>query len=289
MFIIRRVSGQKVFKMSSLEFIKMHGLGNDFVILDARVQPIENKAELSQRLGDRHFGVGCDQIIFLEPAQDNAEYNADVFMRIMNQDGSESGACGNATRCVADIIMTEKNLLSCVIQTKAGFLTCTRADSDLVTVDMGVPKLEWQDIPLAETCDTAYLPLEKTPVAVNMGNPHCVFFVENVEALDIDSLGKPIEHHALFPERTNVEFVQIINRNHVRMRVWERGSGITLACGSGACATAVACIRRGLTERKITVSMDGGGLTLDWRESDNHVYMTGPVAYVFKGVLFDKT
>lgn len=270
--------------MKTIEFIKMHGIGNDFVILDERVQAFENKAELSKKLGDRHFGVGCDQIIFMEPNK-----RADIFMRIYNPDGSESGACGNATRCVADILLTESGKAECVIETKAGLLKCTRAEGGMVTVDMGEPRLEWNQIPLSKECDTINLPIGgggvSHPVAVNMGNPHCVFFVDEVDKIDIAKIGVGFEYDAIFPERSNIEFVEVVGRGHVKMRVWERGAGITLACGSGACATAVAAIRRGLTGRKVQVEMDGGSLTLEWRESDNHVYMTGPVAYVFKGML----
>ena len=262
----------------------MHGLGNDFVILDARHQPFENKEELSKKLGNRHFGVGCDQIIFIEKSP-----KADAFMRIYNPDGSESGACGNATRCVADVILKEARKDKCVIETISGLLNCTRAENGLICVDMGVPKLEWQQIPLSKESDTLNLNIGSNgvsnPVAVNMGNPHCVFFVDDADAVDITKLGRQFEYDPLFPERTNVEFVEIINKHHIKMRVWERGAGVTLACGSGACAAAVAAIRRNLTARKITVSMDGGDLTIEWREADSHVYMTGPVIYVFKGSL----
>jgi diaminopimelate epimerase len=292
--------------MKPIEFIKMHGLGNDFVILDARAQVFENKAELAKKLGHRNFGVGCDQIIFIEVSS-----GADAFMRIYNPDGSESGACGNATRCVADILCSELNKTDCVIETKRGHLNCHKNSNGLISVDMGEPRLNWQEIPLARDCDTLYLPLTfphpnplpegrggklipspfrekvrmREAVAVNMGNPHCVFFVDDVDRIDIASIGRQFEYDALFPERTNVEFVEVIDKHHLRMRVWERGSGITLACGSGACAVAVAAYRRGLTNRTVTISMDGGDLTLEWREQDNHVIMTGPVAYVFRGHL----
>lgn len=269
--------------MKTHEFIKMHGLGNDFVILDARTQVFENKEELSKKLGHRRFGVGCDQIIFIEPSND-----ATAFMRIYNPDGSESGACGNATRCVADILLKELGAEECVIQTRAGLLKCVRANGDQITVDMGAPRLEWNQIPLSKECDTINLPIGGNgvshPVAVNMGNPHCVFFVDEVDQIDVAKIGVGFEYDSIFPERSNIEFVEVVNRGHVKMRVWERGAGITLACGSGACATAVAAIRRGLTGRKVQVEMDGGTLTLEWREDDNHVYMTGPVAYVFRGV-----
>ena len=268
--------------MKQIEFIKMHGLGNDFVILDTRAQIIENKGELSKKLGNRHFGVGCDQIIFIEKSD-----KADVFMRIYNPDGSESGACGNATRCVADILFKENQKLNCDIETKAGNLKCVQVDGDMVTVDMGEPKLEWQQIPLSKECDTLNLLIGGggvlNPVAVNMGNPHCIFFVDDIDMIDVAKIGRGFEVDPIFPERANIEFVEVINKGHVRMRVWERGAGITLACGSGACAVTVAAIRRGLTDRKLIVSMDGGDLTLEWREADNHVYMTGAVAYVFKG------
>ncbi len=270
--------------MKTHEFIKMHGLGNDFVILDTRAQVIENKGELSKKLGNRHFGVGCDQIIFIESTD-----KATAFMRIYNPDGSESGACGNATRCVADILLKESGKDDCVIETKAWLLKCIRADGDQITVDMGEPKLDWAQIPLSYECNTINLPIGgggvSHPAAVNMGNPHCVFFVEDLNQIDVSKIGTGFEYHSIFPERSNIEFVEVVNREHVKMRVWERGAGITLACGSGACATAVAAVRRGLTGRRVTVSMDGGDLTLEWRESDNHVYMTGPVAYVFKGSL----
>lgn len=272
--------------MKNIEFTKMHGLGNDFVVIDARDQVIENKEKLSIKLADRHFGIGCDQVIIIEHST-----VADVFMRILNPDGTESGACGNATRCVAARIMAEKESLSCSIETRRGVLSCVRAENDLVTVDMGEPLLEWNQIPVARETGTLYMPIspdagqfsERLPTGVNMGNPHCVFFVDRLADINIQELGSRYECDPFFPERSNVEFVEVIDREHVQMRVWERGAGITLACGSGACATAVAAIRRGLTERKLTVSMDGGDLMLEWRESNNHVYMTGPVAVVFRG------
>jgi diaminopimelate epimerase len=268
--------------MKTIDFIKMHGLGNDFVILDERCQLVENKEELSKKAGSRHFGVGCDQIIFIEKSD-----GADAFMRIYNPDGSESGACGNATRCVADIILKETKTQTCVIETISGLLNCTRVEKGLICVDMGVPKLEWSQIPLSKESNTLSLSMGgngvSNPVAVNMGNPHCVFFVGDVDAVDIAKLGRQFEYDPLFPERTNVEFVEVIDRNHIRMRVWERGAGVTLACGSGSCAAAVAAIRRNLTARKITVSMDGGDLMINWDQKSNRVTMIGPVTYVFHG------
>jgi diaminopimelate epimerase len=234
-----------------ISFRKMHGLGNDFVILDGRSEPIVLKKEEIIALSDRRRGVGCDQVIVMEPAR-----QADVFMRIYNPDGSEAGACGNATRCVADIVMTEKGAEICVIETVSGLLHCCRAAASSVTVDMGAPGLSWDAIPLSKTCDTLHLPLPGDPVGVSMGNPHCIFFVDDAEEADVPGIGSRVEKDPLFPGRTNVEFVQIIDRSHIRMRVWERGAGITQACGTGACAAAVAAMRRGLTDRLVTVVLD---------------------------------
>lgn len=259
----------------------MHGLGNDFVIIDGRTASIALSAERIRAIGDRKRGVGFDQLIILETSD-----KADVFMRIYNPDGSESGACGNATRCVADLVMGQKNNEKLAIETVSGQLYCTRGDNPVdITVDMGQPRLEWNEIPLSKQCDTLNLPLEGDPVGVSMGNPHCVFFCEDVEGIAVDKLGPKVEHDPLFPERTNVEYVGIQGKDHLRMRVWERGAGITQACGTGACAAAVAAIRRGLTGRRVRVTLDGGDLFIEWREADDHVLMTGPVAYVFDGEL----
>ncbi len=265
-----------------MEFVKMHGLGNDFVILDARKTPLNLSAERVRSIADRRRGVGCDQLIILEKPTDT---NATVFMRIHNPDGSEAGACGNATRCVAHLISEETGISVCTIQTIAGLLYCTLTENGQITVDMGIPLQKWDEIPLASDCDTLKLPLDGVPVAVNMGNPHCVFFCEDVAAISVDKLGPKIEQNPLFPERTNVEYVCRLGKDHLRMRVWERSAGITEACGSGACAVAVAAVRRGLTGRSVRVTLDGGDLLIEWRESDSHVLMTGPVAYSFRGVI----
>lgn len=265
-----------------ISFRKMHGLGNDFVIIDGRKAAVSLTSSQIAQIGDRRRGVGFDQLIVLEQPQDK---RADLFMRIYNPDGSESGACGNATRCVADIIMREKGADKAIIQTLPGLLTCTRAGTEDVTVDMGPARLEWHDIPAAKECDTLHLPLSGDPVGVNVGNPHCVFFVENAEAADVAGIGAKTETDPLFPQKTNVEFASLIGKDHVRMRVWERGAGITQACGTGACATAVAAIRRGLTGRKVIVTLDGGNLVIEWREDNGHVLMTGPLAYSFEGAI----
>lgn len=265
-----------------LNFRKMHGLGNDFVIIDARELDLSLDKARIQAIADRHRGVGCDQLILIEHSQNWKEA---YFMRVFNPDGSEAGACGNGTRCVADILMTEDDVDHVIIETAVGALNCWRADGGLIGVEMGVPRLGWRDIPLAEETDTDHLPLDGDPVAVNIGNPHCVFFVDDVDLIDLEAMGPHIENHPLFPERSNVEFVHILAPDHIRMRVWERGAGITQACGSGACAATVSAIRRGLTERKVTVTLDGGDLLIDWPADDAPVSMTGPVSHVFDGEL----
>ncbi len=263
-----------------MEFLKMHGLGNDFVVLDARKTTLKLDPERVRSIADRRRGVGCDQLIILEKPADT---NATVFMRIYNPDGSESGACGNATRCIAHLISQENATNVCVVETISGLLYCTLTENGQVTVDMGVPLQKWDEVPLSGDCNTLSLPIDGNPVVVSMGNPHCVFFCGNVDTIAVDILGPKVERNELFPERTNVEYVSMLGPDHLRMRVWERGAGITQACGTGACAAAVAAIRRGLTGRNVRVTLDGGDLFIEWRESDGHVLMTGPVAYSFKG------
>lgn len=270
-----------------IPFTKMHGLGNDFVVLDLRGGAAVPNADAARAIADRRRGIGCDQLILVEPA---GMTGADVRLRFLNSDGSESGACGNGTRCVASRLLTEFGAGRLIIETLAGRLEATPAAAGEITVDMGPVHLDWRDIPLAGESDTLHLdialgPLED-PAAVNMGNPHCIFFVEDAEDIELAVFGPQIEHHPLFPERTNVEVATIIDRDRIRLRVWERGAGITLACGSGACATAVAAVRRDLTDRKVELIMDGGSLTAEWRE-DGHVLLTGPVATSFTGMMDD--
>lgn len=272
--------------MAQHPFIKMHGLGNDFVVIDARERGLKLTPAEAAAIADRHSGIGCDQLLILEkPAKPNL---ADAFMRILNADGSESGACGNGTRCVADLLMRESGRDKLVIETTAGLLDAERASGGRVSVDMGPARLDWREIPLKEACDTAHVPLAlgplKDPVAVNMGNPHAVFFVDDVAKIDLAALGPVLERHAMFPERANIEVAQLIGPDRIRLRVWERGAGITLACGSGACAAAVAAARRGLTGRKATIVLERGELEIEWLK-DGHVLMTGPVAVSFTGVL----
>lgn len=259
-----------------LRFRKMHGLGNDFVIIDARGGNDPMTPELARAIGDRRRGVGFDQLAIM---LDDAE--ADAGIVFWNSDGSTAGACGNASRCLGRILMDETGQDSAVIRTERGMLGCRRV-GDLIEVNMGQPQLNWREIPLGEKMETKTLALPDGPAAVGMGNPHCVFFVADVETTKVEKQGPLFEVHPLFPERTNVEFAQVIDRQTIRLRVWERGAGETLACGSGACATAVAAHRRGLTDAKVDIHLNGGMLTVDWREDG--VYMTGPTAMVHDGV-----
>jgi diaminopimelate epimerase len=268
--------------MQQVAFVKMHGTGNDFVVLDNRTGSLP---PLNWRkLADRHFGIGCDQIVVLE-----ASSAADVFMRIFNADGSEAGACGNASRCVAWLVESERAgaAHTVTIQTIENVLAA-EVTGQQVTLDMGAPKLDWQDIPLATKHDTLHVPVTagslRDAVAVNMGNPHVVFFVPEGSRVSLAELGPKLEEHRLFPQRTNVEVAQVVNHHAIRLRVWERGTGLTLACGTGACATLVAAHRRGLTGRTASIHLPGGVLHVQWRTSDDHVLMTGAVATSFTGV-----
>ena len=268
---------------AELPFRKMHGIGNDFVVLDARSRTIDLSPSAAKALANRRWGVGCDEILIIEKARGDG----DIFMGVRNADGSVAEQCGNGARCVADLVMNETGKTSLTIETLGGPVTATRSKSGLVTVDMGPAKLDWREIPLSEERDTLHLGISEgalsDPVGVSMGNPHAVFFVPNVETIDLKTLGPKLEHHALFPARANIEVVQALSRTHLRMRVWERGSGITQACGTGACAALVAAARRNVSERAATLTLDGGDLQIEWR-ADGHVMMTGPVAYVFEGV-----
>ncbi|MFQ5567868.1 MAG: diaminopimelate epimerase [Paracoccaceae bacterium] len=262
-----------------LRFLKMHGLGNDFVIIDARGAVDPMTAALAKALGDRHRGVGFDQLGVISDSD-----TADATVTFWNSDGSDAGVCGNATRCVADLLMDERGAGAVSLASANGRLTAERMADGRIRVDMGPAHTGWRDIPLAEETDTVSLPLAGSPGAVSMGNPHCVFFVDDVWTVSLVDAGRHWEHHPMFPERANVEFVQVLSPSEVRLRVWERGAGITLACGSGACAAVVAGIRKGLVERRVTVHLDGGPLEIEWRE-DGHVLMSGPVTHVFEGRL----
>lgn len=263
---------------SGLTFLKMHGLGNDFVVIDSRGREAATTPALAKALGDRNRGVGFDQLAEIRDAAD-----ADFVLDFWNADGSRAGACGNATRCVADLVMRQTGAKTINLITARGGLSAIRRADGLVSVNMGKPQLDWRDIPLSKAVDTLHLPLPGDPAAVGMGNPHCIFFVENAENVDVAGQGAIFEVDPLFPDRTNVEYVSLIAPDHLRMRVWERGAGITLACGSGACAVTVAAHLRGLTARQVTLDVDGGRLEIDWQ--DEGVWMTGPVSHVFDGWL----
>ena len=263
-------------------FRKMHGLGNDFVVLDARARPIAVTPDAARAVGNRHTGVGFDQLIVMEPPGEGA----DVFMRILNPDGSEAGACGNATRCIASLVAEEAGRDRVVVRTIAGDLPVERLPGGLWRADMGPARLGWREVPLAREVDTLHLPIALGPVAgpaaCSMGNPHATFFVTDLDAIPVAEIGPQLERHALFPDRANIGFAQVLAPDRIRLVMWERGAGMTLACGSGACATIVNAARRGLTGRRATVELPGGVLEMEWR-ADGHVLMTGPVATAFTG------
>ncbi len=274
---------------ASIPFRKMNGLGNDFVILDARGRPIEVTAEDAHRIADRSRGVGCDQLIVLEPSQ-----RADVFMRIYNSDGSEVGACGNAARCVALIIAQDSGRSDVTVETSSEVLQASVESADRITIDLGAPHFSWNEIPLAEPAEDARCidlqigpaeaPVLKSPSVVNVGNPHAIFWVDDVGAYDLGRIGPLLENDPIFPERANISLAQIDSRSALTLRTWERGAGLTKACGTGASAAVVAAARKNLTDRKVTVSLPGGNLLIEWTP-ENRVLMTGPAELEFEGTL----
>lgn len=279
------MSGTPFLKMP---FLKMHGLGNDFVVLDARMAALDLPLERRKIIAHRQLGVGCDQLIVLEKPTDT---DADVFMRIYNPDGSEAGACGNATRCVASLVMDEHKSNDVTVQTISGLLESRKIGLGVnglpvIAVDMGPARLDWREIPVREACDTNHLPVGlgplQDPVGTNMGNPHATFFVDDAAAIALAELGPKLEHDAFFPERANIGVAQIVGKDKLRLRVWERGAGETLACGSGACAAGVAAARRGLTGRKVEIVVAHGSLVVEWMP-DGHVSMTGGLSLAYKG------
>jgi diaminopimelate epimerase len=269
--------------MQPKDFIKMHGAGNDFVVLDLRDGSPAPSAAEAVAIADRRRGIGCDQIILIGPSPTGV---ADLGLTFLNSDGSASGACGNGTRCVADLLMKERGADHLALETAAGILDCARGRDGRVTVDMGRARTEWREIPLAEARDTLHLGIGegpvRDPVGVGMGNPHAVFFVPDVAAVPIETIGPKLERHKLFPERANIGFAELRARDRIRLRVWERGAGLTLACGSGACAALVAAVRRRLADRKAALELDGGTLVIEWLKN-GHVLMTGPTAIAFRG------
>ncbi len=277
-------------EQGAIPFRKMNGLGNDFVVLDARAHPLALNPDIASRISDRENGVGCDQLITLEDSRD-----ADVFMRIRNADGGEVDACGNAARCVAALMAVEKGRPQVSLETNDAILGAVLNGDGTVTIDMGVPRLRWDEIPLAEEFrDTRMIELQVGPIdapvlhspsVVNVGNPHCVFWVEDVDAFDLEGFGPMLEHHPLFPERANISLAQVTGPDSIILKVWERGVGQTRACGTAACAVGVASARKGLTGRRVVVTLPGGPLTIEWRSPDDHILMTGPFALDYEGEL----
>ncbi|MEM6682552.1 MAG: diaminopimelate epimerase [Pseudomonadota bacterium] len=266
-------------------FVKMHGLGNDFAVFDARQQALELSPAQVKVLANRHVGIGCDQLMIIEPPR----FGGDAYLRYFNADGDEVGACGNGTRCVGGLMFAEGPREHLIIETDAGPLLVNPGDDGSITVDMNEPGLEAADIPLAQPLDTMTLPIREgkliNPSAVSMGNPHMIFFVDDIEAYDLATLGPKLEVHPLFPEKANVSVAQVIDRELIELKVWERGAGLTLACGTAACAAQVAAVQRGLTDRIAEVKLPGGTLKIAWRMTDNHVLQSGPIAVAFMGMV----
>ncbi|MAN62812.1 MAG: diaminopimelate epimerase [Parvibaculum sp.] len=274
-----------------MPFRKMNGLGNDFVVVDVRAHPTVFSNAVVRAIADRSTGIGCDQFILIE----NPRSGGDCFMGIRNADGDEVEACGNAARCVTALMLDETGKEKVTVETIGAITKGWRAANGDITVDMGAPKLKWDQIPLSEEIrDTRGIelqigpidaPILHTPAVVNMGNPHAIFFVEDIDAIDLTQVGPLLENHPMFPERANISLAQVTDRRHMDLKVWERGVGLTKACGTAACAAAVAGARKRLTDRNATVSLPGGDLQLEWRESDDHVLMTGPATFDYDGEL----
>ena len=269
-------------------FVKMNGIGNAIVVVDLRRETGAVSAEEARAAAQ---GVPYDQLMILHAPRARG---TDAYVRILNNDGSEAGACGNGMRCIADIVFKESGKDTLTFETRAGILNCWKGDRPLVsTVDMGKPRFAWNEIPLAEEFrDTRAIelqigPIDKpilhSPSAVNMGNPHAVFWVDDVNAYDLGKIGPMLENHPIFPDRANISLAHVVSRAHIVVRTWERGAGLTKACGSAACAVAVAAARLRRAERKVTITLPGGDLLIEWRERDDHVLMTGPVEYEFEG------
>ena len=256
----------------------MHGLGNDFVIIDQRKQELKLSQNLIRRIADRNKGVGFDQLAIILNSNE-----ADAKLIFFNSDGSKSRTCGNATRCIAKLLMKEQKTNKLKLSTDGIMLIARDVGEGLTSVNMGIPKLEWHEIPISQKINTLKLPIEGHPTGTSMGNPHCTFFVEDLENIDLNKIGPKIENHSLFPERTNVQFAKILDKNRIKVRVWERGTGITLASGSSSCAVAVAAIRNELTQNKVTVDLDGGSVEVNWK-SDG-VWLTGSTSHSFNGIL----
>lgn len=275
---------------SNISFRKMNGLGNDFVVLDGRKRKLNVTEEAARQIAGRENGIGCDQLILLDKS-----VFADVRMRIWNNEGGEVESCGNASRCIADILLKENGAETVSVETLGGLLKCWRAGDGLISVDMGEPQFHWTQIPLAEEFhDTRTIelqigpiddPILHTPSVVNVGNPHAIFWVDDTEAYDLAKFGPLLENHPIFPERANISLAQVIEGKRIILKVWERGAGLTRACGTAACAVGVAAARKELTGREVIVTLPGGDLQITWREEDDHIIMTGPFTYDYEGEL----
>ncbi len=275
---------------TAIAFRKMNGLGNDFVVIDARERPVSISKEQARAIADRKTGIGCDQLIVMEKSS-----LADVRMRIWNAEGGEVESCGNASRCIADIVMDERGANSATIDTKGGFLVGKRAGKLMVTIDQGKPKFDWDKIPLSEKfADTRHIelqvgpidePLMHSPSVVNVGNPHCIFWVNDLNVINLGRIGPMLENHPLFPERANIEMAKVVSRNHVIVNVWERGAGLTKACGTAACAVMAAGYRIKIIDAKCRVTLPGGDLMMSVDPDTGHIIMTGPLEYEYDGVL----
>jgi diaminopimelate epimerase len=267
----------------TLPFLKMHGLGNDFVVIDARANNFAPDEAFVKAVCHRKRGIGSDGLVILRKPKSP---QADIFLDMYNADGSGLRACGNASRCIASLMFKELGRDTCTLETVVGLLPAWKDPTGLVAVDFGAPRLAWNEIPLAREVDTLHAPIASgglfAPSCVNMGNPHAVYFVEDVAKINLAEVGPKLEHDPIFPDRCNIEIAQILSADRIRMRVWERGAGITDACGSGACATLVSAVRRGLTARRATVILDGGELVIEWRE-DTHVIMIGSATFSYRG------
>ncbi len=264
--------------VKNISFFKMHGLGNDFVVIDSRLKSTNLTANFIKKLGDRNFGVGFDQLAIIHDSE-----VSDARLTFFNSDGSKSATCGNATRCIANFLMDDIKKDEIDLSTDHKSLQAKREADGSVSVNMGLPEIEWQKIPLLENVDTLFLPIPGKPTATSMGNPHCSFFVDNLDEVEIEAEGAEIENHPLFPQKTNVQFVSLISKDRLRVRVWERGVGVTKASGSSACAAVVASVRRKITGNKVEVDLDGGTLVIDY--TNKGVWMNGPTMHVFNGQL----
>jgi diaminopimelate epimerase len=276
--------------LANHSYVKMNGIGNEIVVVDLRDRPGAVTADDARAVASPK-GVHYDQLMVLQPPRFSG---TEAFIRIYNNDGSEAGACGNGMRCVARRVFEASGEHAATFETSAGLLNCWQGPSaDLYTVDMGAPKFGWRDIPLAEEFrDTRGIelqigpidaPILHTPSVVSMGNPHAIFWVDDIQAYDLDRFGPLLENHPIFPERANITLAHVVDRDHITIRTWERGAGLTKACGSAACATAVAAARLKRTNRTVEITLPGGDLTIEWRDRDDHVLMTGPAAFEYEG------